>query len=450
MSGEIIDTKDLWKNALTEIELELSKANFRTWFKDTYIVDFGDGVVHLAVPNQFVRDWIANKYHTFLLKTLRRLFSGVRSIEYVIAQGGEQEHTAKAEVGQNLGALPLQDLYINKDDNLNPRYDFESFVVGSFNELAYAAAQQILKNLGTAYNPFFIYGRTGYGKTHLIQAIGNAVKEAHPNKKIYYVTSEKFSQDLVSALQSNKMVGFKNKYRRYDVFIMDDIQFLSRKEKTQEELFHLFNELYEHNKQIVFSSDQHPNFIPDLEDRLKSRFSAGMIVDISSPDKESRVAILKTKAQFIGFDLTNDVADFVANAIEGNVRDLEGALNTIILQTKLKNKTLNVADIKSLLKSNLKPKKTVSVREVVKRVADFYHIDEDSIYKKTRKKEVVRPRQLIMFILREDYGMPYPSIGNKMGGRDHTTVIHSYEKVKKGIETDSNLEQEVNQIRGLL
>ena len=453
MHNQIVDIKDLWKNALVEVELELSKANFSTWFKDTYIAGYEDGVVKLAVPNQFVRDWIADKYHTFLLKILRNLSENVRSLEYIIAKGKQEDviiEESKMAQPQLGGSLPMQDLYINKDDNLNPRYDFETFVVGAFNELAYAAAQQILESPGTVYNPFFVYGRTGYGKTHLIQAIGNAVKKQDETKKVYYVTSEKFSQDLVNAIQSNKVSAFKVKYRKYDVFIMDDAQFLSKKEKTQEELFHLFNELYEQGKQIVFSSDQHPNYIPNLEERLKSRFSAGMIVDISAPDSESRVAIVKAKAQAMQFPINNEVAEHIAGTIDGNVRELEGALNSVVLQSQLKNKMLSVSEVRSLLKNNIRPKKIIPVRDVVKLVAGFYHIDEENIYKKTRKKEIVKPRQLIMYILREDYAMPYPTIGNKLGGRDHTTVIHSYEKIKKDLLQDSNLEQEINQIRGLL
>jgi len=442
-------TTDLWKDVLSEVEKGLSAANFGTWFKDTYLQKIESGVAFVSLPNRFVKDWVANKYNSLLLKTLRGISDDVRSIEYVVSKNKPSQENVPSSA-PTPGALPIQDLYVDKKDNLNSRYLFETFVVGSFNELAHAAAQQVIKNLGTAYNPLFIYGRTGHGKTHLIQAVGNAVKKDGPNKKIYYITSEKFGQELVNALQSNKINAFKERYRKYDVFIMDDIQFLSKKEKMQEELFHLFNTLYDSNRQIVFSSDQHPNYIPNLEERLKSRFNAGMIVDISAPDKESRLAILKAKAEQIGYSLSDEILEHLSSVIDGNIRELEGALNTIVCQSQLKNKDLSLAETKALLKNNLKPKRTIPVPELVKVVSSFYNIEEESIYKKTRKKEVVKPRQLIMYILREDFSIPYPTIGQKMGGRDHTTVIHSYEKIKKELQGDSSLAQEIDQIRALL
>lgn len=447
-------TDGLWDIALSEIEHEVSKAAFSTWFKDTFIVGSDDGMVSLSVPNEFVRDWMQKKYHTLILKTLREISEEVRSVEYVIskqkpdAQKGKQQTRQEAKVTPD--ALPLENLYVNKNSNLNPRYTFDGFVVGAFNELAYAAAQQVIKSLGTAYNPLFVYGRTGYGKTHLIQAVGNAVAQKDQSAKVFYVTSEKFAQDLVNALRANKINAFKDKYRQYDLFIMDDIQFLSGKEKTQEELFHLFNTLYDANKQIVFSSDQHPNYIQNLEERLKSRFKAGMIVDIASPDRESRIAILKAKAQAQSFVLADEIIEYVSSAIEGNVRDLEGALNLVVCQSELKDKELSLREVKELLKNNIKPRHVIPVEDVVRIVADFYNIDEESIYKKTRKKEVVKPRQLIMYVLREDFALAYPTIGQKLGGRDHTTVIHSYEKIKRELKDDDGLAQEIDQIRAAL
>jgi len=445
-------TDNLWDIALTEIEREVSKAAFSTWFKDTFIVQSTDGAVSLSVPNQFVRDWMQKKYHSLILKTLRTISDDVRSVEYVISKQQPNIQKAREQQRESIvpDELPLQDLYINKESNLNPRYTFDDFIVGSFNELAHAAAQHVLDNLGTAYNPYFVYGRTGHGKTHLIQAIGNGVMKQNPSAKVFYATSEKFAQDLVNALRSNKINAFKDRYRQYDLFIMDDIQFLSGKEKTQEELFHLFNTLYDANKQIVFSSDQHPNYIQNLEERLKSRFKAGMIVDIVAPDRESRIAILNAKAQAQGIAISEEIIEYISSAIDGNVRDLEGALNSVACQSQLKNKELSLREARELLKSNLKPKHIIPVESVVRIVADFYNIEEESIYKKTRKKEVVKPRQLIMYILREDFGIAYPTIGQKLGGRDHTTVIHSYEKIKRELETNEGLSQEIDQIRSIL
>lgn len=453
----MIDSKQLWENTLIDIELNLSKANFNTWFKDTYIIKQEDGLIYLGVPNQFVKDWLSQKFHKFILKTLRGFVDSVRGVEYIIVKNGEKKQ--KKEGGQIIqqqtirGAtheLPLEEFYINKSDNLNPRYIFDTFIVGPFNELAHAASQAVIKKPGIAYNPLFLYGDTGHGKTHLAQAVGNHLKKVNPARKIYYITSERFTVGLVTAIQNNKVTDFKEKYRQYDVLIMDDIQFLSKKEKTQEELFHLFNALYDNNKQIIFTSDQHPNYIPDLENRLKSRFSAGMIVDIPAPDHESRIAILKTKANHHNFMISDEIIGYLASTIQGNIRDLEGVLNTIICQAQLQDKPLDLLEVQNLIKNNTKPKKSISMKEVVRKISEFYDVEESSIYEKTRRKEIVKPRQLIMYILREDFGVSYPSIGQKIGGRDHTTVIHSCEKIRRNLKTDSVLEQEINQIRTIL
>ncbi len=452
MSSHTIDTFELWNSALEKIEEVVSKANFVTWFKKAYLLRVEDGTAYIGVPNQFVRDWLSSKHKLFILKILRDLSNDIRAVSFTISKEPpkqEDRHSPSQEAHQIGTMLPLSDLYVSKEDNLNPRYQFESFIIGGFNELAHAAAQAVIEKPGQAYNPLFIYGKTGHGKTHLIQAIGNEIKKQDENKKVYYITSEKFSQDLITSLKTNKIDAFKSKLRKYDVLIMDDIQFISNKEKTQEELFHIFNALYNDNKQIVFSSDQHPNYIPGLEERLKSRFSAGMTVDIPAPDRESRIAILQTKSTQHGITFENNVIDHIAGTVEGNIRELEGALNSIIMHMQLKKRELTLSEVRDILKNSIKPKKSVPIEEVVRKIAEFYHIEPETIYKKTRKKEVVKPRQLIMYILREDFNIAYPTIGDKIGGRDHTTVIHSYEKIKKELETDHALEQEVQQIRTL-
>ena len=288
--------KQLWDSALVEVGLSVSKANFQTWFKDTAISRMEDGVAYLAVPNAFVRDWLSDKYHKMIMHALRGLSESVRSVEYVISKDEPKKALEAAAwvpgVTQGNNELPLKEHYINKESNLNPRYTFDSFVVGPFNELAHAAAQAIMKK-PAVYNPLFFYGNTGHGKTHLIQAVGNHLAKADPSKKAFYITSEKFQIEFVAAMQANRINQFKEKYRVYALFIMDDIQFLSEKWKTQEELFHLFNTLYENNRQIIFSADVHPNFISDIQDRLKSRFASGMVVDLPAPDFESRIAILQ-------------------------------------------------------------------------------------------------------------------------------------------------------------
>ena len=452
-----MDTKELWDKCLTEIELNISKANFSTWFKNTSIIKEESGVIHLGVPNEFVKDWLYNKFHKLILKTLINNNSEIRGVEYFI---NKQDPKKLKELSKNdnlsispinlNNELPLNDLYINKDDNLNPRYNFNSFIVGPFNELAYAVSQAIITNPGQNYNPFFVYGGTGLGKTHMIQAIGNTIKTKYPNKKIYYVSLEKFAIDYINSIQNKNPNAFKEKYRKYDVFIMDDIQFISKMDKTQEELFHLFNTLYENNKQIIFSSDKHPNFIQGLEERLQSRFASGMTVQIVEPDYESRIAIIKAKFGNTNCIFEPEVVSYLAESLNGNIRELEGSLNTVIYQSQLKNKSLSLSEVKSLIKNNIKPKKNVAVKDIVKVVAEQYGIPEDSVYEKTRRKEIVKARQVAMYILREDFNISYPLIGQKMGNRDHTTVIHSHLKIKEDLKTDPSLLQEIEKIRVML
>jgi chromosomal replication initiator protein len=446
-----MDTKQLWDSALVEVGLSVSKANFQTWFKDTAISRVEDGTIYLAVPNAFVRDWLSDKYHKMILHALRNLWGEARALEYIISKDEKKPVSIirTTQSGPINTELPLTEHFINKENNLNQRYTFDSFVVGPFNELAYAAAQAIIKK-ASVYNPLFFYGNTGHGKTHLIQAVGNYFYKQNPPKKVFYITSEKFQIEFVNAMQANKINQFKEKYRVFDVFIMDDIQFLSEKWKTQEELFHLFNTLYENNKQIIFSADVHPNFISDIQDRLKSRFASGMVVDLPAPDFESRIAILQSKAKNLGFPVSMETAQFIAGIVEGNIRELEGLLNAIVCNSQLKGRELSLAEIKSIVKANEKPKKTASVKDVLRVIANFYQIEEKSIYEKTRRKEVVRPRQIAMFLLREDCSVSYPLIGQKLGGRDHTTVIHSYEKIKSELKVNSVLEQEIKQLRAML
>lgn len=448
----MIDNKKLWDSVLVEMELSLSKPNFNTWFRDTYVLKQEEGKVFVAVPNAFVKDWLSNKFHNNILKALRDASENTQSLQYVISKenpNAKQDSIQSEKIISMNKELPMQDYYINKDDNLNPRYTFESFIVGPFNEFAHAAAQAVMKKPGIVYNPLFIHGGTGHGKTHLIQAIGNYIKNS-TNRKVFYTTSEKFSQEYVNALQTNKPNFFKEKYRKYDVLIMDDIQFFSQKMKIQEELFHLFNHLYDNNKQIIFSSDKHPGLIQDLEDRLKSRFSAGMVVDIPAPDNESRAAIIRTKSSTSQYPIAKDVIDYLAYSINGNIRELEGTINSILCQSQMKERELTLSEVKNFVKNNAKPKKMVSVKEVVKTIAEFYNIEEQSIYDKTRKKEIIKPRQIIMYILREDFSISYPAIGDKLGGRDHTTVMHSCEKIKNDMKMDEVLVQEINQLRSIL
>jgi len=443
--------RELWEYILTQVELSISPANFNTWFRNSFIIKVGeDGVLYVGVPSQFFKDWYLKKFHSLLLKIVRDISYEFRNIEYLIVKDERRKVQKETRVVRSALELPLDEFYINKSDNLNPRYTFNTFVIGSFNNLAYAAAQAILARPGITYNPLFIYGDTGRGKTHLIQAIGNHFKKQYPGRKVFYLTSEKFTIDYTDSVQAGTANRFKDKYRQYDLLIMDDVQFLSKKLKTEEELFHLFNTLHDTNKQIIFSSDRAPIAIPDIADRLKGRLASGMTIDIGEPDLESRMAIVRKKAAVHGVILSDEVIEHIASMTSGSIRELEGMVNNIVCHAQVKGFAPDIAEVRQSLRSFTRPQKNISVKNVVDKVASFYGIDEESIYEKTRRREVVRPRQIVMYLLREDFSISYPTIGTKLGGRDHTTVIHSCEKIKREVVVDTELAKEIQNIRTLL
>lgn len=442
--------RELWEYVLTQIELSISAANFNTWFHNSFIVKIEEGVIFIGVPSQFFKDWYLKKFHSLLLKIVRDVSYEFRNIEYLIVKDEHRKIPKENRGSRGVMELPLDDYYINKSDNLNPRYTFDTFVIGSFNNLAYAAAQAVLERPGITYNPLFIYGDTGRGKTHLIQAIGNQFKKQYSGRKVFYLTSEKFVVDYTDSVQAGTANRFKEKYRHYDLLIIDDIQFLSKKERSEEELFHLFNALHDTNKQIIFSSDRAPLAIPDITERLKGRLASGMTIDIGEPDPESRMAIVKKKAASHGILLSDEVVEYVATTMSGSIRELEGMVNSIICNAQVKGSSPDITEVRQSLRSFTRPQKNISVKNIVDKVAEYYGIDEESIYEKTRRREVVRPRQVIMYLLREDFSISYPTIGTKLGGRDHTTVIHSCEKIKREVVVDSELAKEIQNIRTLL
>lgn len=439
---------ELWSRVLETIKLDLSPTNFQTWFKGTSIEYIDQGNVFISVPTELHRDWIPGKFQKIIIKALRDQDPTIRSVDYII---GHKSHVPKPQpqIKTPQAQLPIGNLYVNREDNLNPRYIFESFIIGPFNEIAFSAAQAVIQKPG-AYNPLFIFGQTGVGKTHLMQAIGNTLRKNNPKSKVFYVSSEKFTNDYVDALQKNTVPQFRERYRSFDLLIMDDIQFFSGKEKTQEELFHLFNTLHDRNKQIVFSSDKHPNLIIGLEDRLKSRFGAGMVVDISEPDYESRMAIIRAKQNLLGLQIDSDALDLIAQHTEGSIRELEGLLQTLMNHSTLRGRTITIEDAKNVLKHVVKPRKSASIEEITKTIADYYHIKPELIANATRRKEIVYARQIIMYILREDFNMSFPAIGKALGDRDHTTVMHSYEKVRKDLPDSPTLQSEIETLRSIL
>ena len=441
-----VDIKQLWEDVLVKIELEVTAANFKTWFRHTHVISLEGSTITIGVPSIFVKDWLIDKFQIIILKVLREIIPHVKSVEYDVVQNKTRRVKNKRKTINT--TLPLGEYYINKNDNLNPKYIFETFVIGPFNSLAHIAAKTVSEKPGIAYNPLFIYGKTGHGKTHLIQAVGNQLKKN--GEKVFYVTSERFAVDYFNSLQTGTANNFKDRYRQYDVLVMDDIQFLASKEKTQEELFHLFNALHDTNKQIVFSSDVHPSLLYGMEERLQSRFIQGMIVDIPNPDLESRGAILKAKAAQNSISLDEEVVDYMARTIDGNIRDLEGSLNVVMCQSQLEGRVLQLEEVKQIIKNSARPKRGLPIPDVVDKVARYFDVDPSAIYEKTRRREVVKPRQIIMYILRTDFNVSYPAIGQKLGGRDHTTVIHSCEKIKNELKKNSEMEEELAQVRTML
>jgi chromosomal replication initiator protein len=448
-----MEKDELWQALLAQVQFNISKASFSTWFKSTGIFSKKEGEVVISVPNNFSKEWLENKYNKVIFKILHSLDEEIKEVKYAVSP---KTTPAKSFVpsGSSFSEtletpqLDFQELKINKETNLNPRYTFDTFVVGPFNELPHAAAWAVSQNPGTIYNPLFIYGGVGLGKTHLIQSIGNEALKRNNQKKVRYISSEKFTTGIINSIKNKDIEKFKSSYKDVDILIIDDIQFLSGKEKTQEEFFHVFNALYEKNKQIILSSDRPPKAISALEDRLRSRFEGGMIADISLPDFETRMAILKTKSQEKKVNLSDDIVEYIANNIQSNIRELEGALNRLIAYQKLNNKapTLEVAE--NLLKSVIfSPKKVANPEKIIQAVSVFYNMKERDILTASRKKEIVKPRQVAMYLLRQELKSSFPEIGRKFGGKDHTTAIHAFNKINREAISDENLGEEIKLIK---
>jgi len=448
---------EIWQAVLGEFELKLSKANFTTWFRNTGLASYNTGQIVICVPSAFIKSWLEKKYHSDLVKAIERITGKpVRRVEYRVEsiKNIEEQECTLNETPQMVSTAETP-MYSAKKGSLgekfglNPKYTFEKFIVGKNNELAHAASQAVSTRPGEAYNPLFIYGGVGLGKTHLAQAIGHAMLEKNPSASVRYASCEKFMNEFVTAVKSGHGKEFKDRYRTLDLLIIDDIQFIGGKEGTQEEFFHTFNELHQHQKQVVLCSDRPPKAIPALEDRLRSRFEWGMLADISAPDLEMRAAILQSKAQLLKLHIDDDLLQLVANTIQSNIRELEGALNKIVAYHELKNIAPTKESIKSVLASfesqNLR--RSVTPKEVIVTVTTFFDISNEDILGKSREKRLSFPRQIIMYLLRHDLKMSYPAIGNELGGRDHTTAMHAHTKIQNAIEEDLKLKQDLELIR---
>jgi len=440
--------EDLWQAVLAQIQLNISPANFATWFKNTEIISIKDGEVMISASSSFVKEWLEQKYNKTIFKILHTLDEDIRNIKYVISKQKSEISKKEKVIIPPVDQLEFQEFKLDKETNLNPRYTFENFVVGPFNELSHAASLAVSKNPGFLYNPLFIYGGVGLGKTHLLQAIGNIIVKNFSGKKVKYIPSEKFISGVVAAIRNQEIEKFKSEYRQIDILIVDDVQFFTGKEKTQEEFFHIFNTLYEKNKQIILSSDRPPKTIPSLVERLRSRFEGGMIADIGIPDYETRFVILKTKIKEKSIDFSEEILNYLASNIQRNIRELEGALNSLIVHQKINNQLLTLETTKTLLKNIIySSTKTTTTKKVIQVVAEFYDLKEKDLLTSSRRKEVVYPRQIAMYLLRKELKSSYPFIGRKFKGKDHTTAIYSYEKILKELENNEKLKEEIELIK---
>lgn len=464
-----MNTNELWQAVLGELELSLSRVNFTTWFKNTFIVSIDGGQVCIGVPNMFTKAWLEKKYHKEIYQCLQsHTNNGVKLICYKVeARSGapvqavpernepvvvtvqSEEPVAEAapmpayrpepeRAGQNFGEF-----------SINTKYTFGNFIVGKQNELAHAAAQAVVSQPGGVYNPLFIYGGVGLGKTHLLQAVGNEIVRKNPQTKVLYVTSERFTNDFINAVRSGQAKEFKNRYRTVDVLLIDDIQFITSKEQTQEEFFHTFNQLHQTNKQIVISSDRPPKAIIGLENRLISRLEQGMLADVGSPDFETRVAILDTKCREKAFPLDRDILHHVATVVQSNVRELEGALNKVIAFHQFKNMIPTVDSVRPIL-SSFQPasaRKNITPRQLIQTVAIYFDLHIEDLLGKSREKRLAFPRQIVMYLMREEMKSSYPSIGLEIGGRDHTTAMHAYEKICGIVSEDEKLQHDLELIK---
>jgi chromosomal replication initiator protein len=455
-----MQSSGLWPAVLGEIELSV------TWFKNTQLISCDNECAVIGVPNIFIKNQLERKYNSLISQTLQKNGLTPARLEFKIHSVGSNRHADEPII---LGEARKQNSSSSLDERrpsmpsngssslahtyrqgINERYTFENFIVGSGNELAYAACQAIAAKPGTKYNPLFLYGGVGIGKTHLIQAVGNAVLASKQNARVVYVSSEQFVQEFVDALRYKKNTDFADFYRGADVLIVDDVQFLAGKEKIQEEFFHTFNALHQANKQIIISSDKPPSEIPTLEDRLRSRFVWGMSIDMQIPDFETRCAIVQTKADGHGVVLPHDVVEYLANNVTTNIRELEGALNQLLAFCEMRELEPNLAIASGLLGSVKSRPKHISAKQIVERTARHFQVTVDEILGSKRDKDIVVPRQVAMYILRSELHLSFPKIARELGRKDHTTAIHSVEKIEKEMHLDNDIRNAVAEIKDYL
>ena len=445
----------LWQEAQEKLKTDLNPQHYATWIKPLKLIDIKNETIIIEVPNRFVLDWVKNNYANIIQNVLSDLSSVSYRLELKVNGSAREAFSQKSETNDIVTSKKNNTLNSVTENNtnitLNRKYSFSEFVSGSSNQFAYAAAMAVANNPASTYNPLYIYGGVGLGKTHLISAIGNEIANNNKLNKICYYTSEKFTNELINSLRYSKMDEFRNKFRNMDVLLIDDIQFIAGKERTQAEFFHTFNTLYESHKQIVLTSDTFPKDMPGLEDRLRSRFEWGLIADIQPPDIETKLAILKLKAEQNGIILPEDVAFFLASSVSSNVRELEGYLIRVGAYASLTSTTMTLDMTKEVLKDIIADKnKEITIEEIIKVTCSYYNIKVSEIKSSKRVKTVVLPRQIAMYLSRQLTNSSYPEIGEKFGGKDHSTIIHAIKKIEKIIETDFNLKNIIQNLKSVL
>ncbi|MFD3155349.1 chromosomal replication initiator protein DnaA [Haloimpatiens sp. FM7330] len=435
----------IWEKTLNIIKGELTEVSFNTWIKSIIPIAIEQDLLKLGVPNNFTKEILENRYKTLIANAIKLITSKKYNINFIIATEDAVETNPKRIIKKERDKLLTSD---ETTCNLNPKYTFDSFVIGNSNRFAHAASLAVAESPAKAYNPLFIYGGVGLGKTHLMHAIGHYILQNNPNAKVVYVTSEKFTNELINSIKDDKNVDFRNKYRNVDILLIDDIQFIAGKERTQEEFFHTFNALHEANKQIILSSDRPPKEIPTLEDRLRSRFEWGLIADIQAPDFETRIAILKKKADVESLNIPNEVMVYIANKIKSNIRELEGALIRIVAFSSLTNKEISVdlasEALKDIISSNQNKQITIGLIQDI--VSSYFNLSINDFKSSRRTRNITYPRQIAMYLCRKLTDMSLPKIGEEFGGRDHTTVIHAYEKISNNLKKDISLKNMVDEL----
>ncbi len=448
--------EDLWQAVLGEIELTVSRGSFVTWFKNTRLLRHKDNIIVIGVPNVFIKQQLERKYNEMVLQTLSKNGIVPERVEYKIHSGitqpkkdddepmilGPQPKNAESNAQQLTTTLTH-----SYRQGLNERYTFDNFIVGSGNELAYAACQAIAQNPGTKYNPMFVYGGVGIGKTHLVQAVGNAVMAKNPAARVVYASTEQFVQEFVDALRFKKTTDFAKHYRSADVLIVDDMQFIAGKEKMQEEFFHTFNALHQANKQIIISSDKQPKEIPTLEERLRSRFAWGMTIDMQNPDFETRCAIIQTKAHHHEVVLPQPVVEYLSNLVQSNIRELEGALNQLLAFCEMRGLSPDLQIATSLLGVSKSRPKHTSAKQIIERTAKYFQLPMEDMLGPKRDKDIVVPRQIAMYMLRSELHLSFPKIARELGRKDHTTAIHSVDKIEKESNYDTEIKTAISDIK---